>query len=133
MTYKEHINKLCKKYKIKKYIRKRIAEQAFYDKRLIYIRPVNNIRNYVIALHEIGHIVTRPNIGNFNIIKEEKNAWKWAKKNTVTWNSNAEKCKCESLESYYSWLQEIELIKKTINDLNKSLKDIYRKVKVKKK
>jgi hypothetical protein len=123
MTYKSHINELCKKHKIRKFVRKGITEQAYLDDRIIHIHPLKNLRSYIVALHEIGHIINRNKKDKF--LMSEKLAWEWAKKNSLVWNDQTEKLRVKCLNSYVECAKEYLFISKEIDKLNKRLQDLY--------
>lgn len=126
MLYKDHINKLCKKYNIKKYIRRGIREEAFIKTRIIHIRPIINWKNYIIALHEIGHVVS----GNTkDFMTSEVLAWKWARKNTLFWDIKSERFKRKCLKDYRELKDCIEKMENTINNLENKFEYLVKSTK----
>jgi hypothetical protein len=52
-----HVEELCRQHALTVEYRDRVGGYAIKRRRKIVIRPIKSERTYVIALHEIGHIV----------------------------------------------------------------------------
>jgi hypothetical protein len=68
-----HIDWICAEHEIQIIERKRSGGAAVKRERVISIRPVKTERTYIIALHEIGHIVGRNRSGRR--LEQEAAAW----------------------------------------------------------
>ena len=83
--FTSHIKKICKDNDIEIVFIGRGAEPKCRSTiRTIYIHPIKSSKNYAVALHEIGHILS---VQNEMVVHDEYNAWEWAKKNAIYWNS----------------------------------------------
>jgi hypothetical protein len=70
---RHHVERLCTEHGIQARERRRSGGAAIKRQRLVSIRPVKTERTYVIALHEIGHIVGRNRGGRR--LEQESAAW----------------------------------------------------------
>lgn len=129
--YKKHILSLAKKYRIKLVFDCKRADQCYassYKKREVHLLPIKSKYSYVIALHEIGHIITQPrnwiNENAYKIIwhhdnkvtkfqlKTERNAWLKARKLTEWWDARMSIISFNQMSSYLSewelnWKREL--------------------------
>lgn len=82
----QHVVALCEKHEIVCYpfIKGREEEFAIRETQEIFIRPVRSPISYLIALHEIGHILGRYQMSRSSAVRERW-AWRWAKANALTW------------------------------------------------
>ena len=74
ILYRLHIFWLCRKHKIKIKFRPGRG-QASPSRRIIYIAPIRDKFSYLVALHEIGHIVSADSA---HPLTREVQAWKYA-------------------------------------------------------
>lgn len=89
MKYSEHVAELIKTHKIKvKWLPKEaeILEVRVDPDRVLHLYPVTNARMYSLALHEIGHLVTRTL--HQPVLFKEAAAWKWAKTHALRWTAS---------------------------------------------
>jgi hypothetical protein len=70
---RRHIDQLCLEHDIQIRERRRSGGVAIKRQRVVSIRPVKTERTYIIALHEIGHIVGRNRSGRR--LEQEAAAW----------------------------------------------------------
>jgi len=98
----KHIKELKSKYDITLYVDEKYAFAALVVFKEVSIRPITTYLRYIAALHEIGHIAIDD--GNTPDEKQkmirEKNAWEWAKKNSLVWNKNADKFMTKCIHSH---------------------------------
>jgi hypothetical protein len=69
----QHVESLCAQHDIQIVERRSYGGVAFKRQRIISIRPVKTQRTYIVALHEIGHIVGRNRSGTR--LEQEAAAW----------------------------------------------------------
>lgn len=95
VTYKQHIIKLCRKYRIRKsYIyHSSNAEASAYERRIRIPRNLTKATNYAISLHEIGHILTA---------KKGSKRWDWA-------DEHEEVTRYILSDERYAWYKAIQL------------------------
>lgn len=83
--YRFHIWRLGKKYNIK-IIYRRGRGQAQVNNRVVYCNPIRSRFAYLVALHEIGHVVAVDM--SLSKLDRELEAWYWAidnRKSTLTY------------------------------------------------
>lgn len=97
---REHIDVLCARNSIQIGRHSR-GGNASRRGRFINIRPVKSAITYVVALHEIGHILG-PWQSRQRLYKEA-GAWKWANENALVWTPVMQKTMVRSLTSYLLW------------------------------
>ena len=78
----DHVAQLCQKHNILVQNRRSSGGRAWVKVRIIRIKPVKSQTTYIIALHEIAHIVY-PLARHGNRLLKEAAAWKWAIENSV--------------------------------------------------
>ena len=97
---REHIEILCVRNGIRIGRHSR-GGNASRRGRFINIRPVKSAITYVVALHELGHILgpwqSQPRL------YKEAGAWKWATENALVWTPVMQKTMVKSLNSYLLW------------------------------
>ena len=97
---REHIEILCVRNRIRIGRHSR-GGNASRRGRFINIRPVKSAITYVVALHELGHILgpwqSQPRL------YKEAGAWKWATENALVWTPVMQKTMVKSLNSYLFW------------------------------
>jgi hypothetical protein len=83
--------------------------------RRIQIAPVTEESTYVVALHEMGHLVAPNGMSGTSvgmarsvrdiqsILRAEQAAWDWAKENAIEWSVAMEQNKQMSLGAYEDW------------------------------
>jgi hypothetical protein len=67
----------------------------------IIIPPVRSQITYAMALHEIGHILSRQN--SHSVLIREKAAWLWANKNALIWTDKMSHLQSRALIGYAFW------------------------------
>jgi hypothetical protein len=70
-----HVERLCREQNIRIIERKRGGGWAAKRERTICVRPAKTQRTYIIALHEIGHIIGRNRSGRR--LEQEAAAWEF--------------------------------------------------------
>jgi hypothetical protein len=86
MKYARHVEELVKKHRLKvKWIP---LDRGYHnaevtEDRVLHLYPVKSARTYAIAMHEIGHVVTRTL--HQPVLFKEAAAWQWAKENALEW------------------------------------------------
>lgn len=101
MKYAEHVAELIKKHKLKvKWLPKDadILEVRVDPDRVLHLYPVTNARMYSLALHEIGHLVTRTLYQP--VLFKEAEAWQWAKEHALLWTASMQTALRVGLRSY---------------------------------
>src|SRR5947209_4728617 len=68
-----HVASLCTEHDISMLERKSYGGVAFKRQRIISVKPVKTQRTYIVALHEIGHIIGRNRSGTR--LEQEAAAW----------------------------------------------------------
>lgn len=83
----QHIDQLLTDYKIDVKWRDwwwdELGLAALNDRQVI-IRPIRSFKTYVIALHEIGHLVGANKYDS--CLEQEAQAWMWAARNSIIWS-----------------------------------------------
>jgi hypothetical protein len=77
-----HVRRLCEQHNIETLLRSSPGGRAWAKKRKIHIKPVKTQTTYIIALHEIAHIVYPP-ARHGNRLLKEANAWKWTIEHSI--------------------------------------------------
>jgi hypothetical protein len=87
MTYLEHIEKLARDLNITiKWITDKYKSMSNVPTRIIRIvKPLNSF-DYLVALHEIGHIQTTTWDDGESSIEQELKAYQWAKAHAIEWD-----------------------------------------------
>jgi hypothetical protein len=82
----KHVTDLCSKHQIVCNYRCRRPSEAWSAREWeeICISPIKSSLSYATALHEIGHILGRHQLGSKSMVREHW-AWKWAKSNALIW------------------------------------------------
>ncbi|HEX8919092.1 MAG TPA: hypothetical protein VF898_11360 [Chloroflexota bacterium] len=94
-----HIEQLCREHSIQMVEYNGRRSFALPARRAIYIRPIKTQRTYIIALHEIGHIVGRGRSGRR--LEGEAAAWEYVLQTTMAPLSAASyRFMLRALESY---------------------------------
>jgi hypothetical protein len=76
-----HIEKLCAENDIQLLERRSYGGAAFRRARTIRIRPVKTQRTYIVALHEIGHVIGTNRSGRR--LEKEAAAWDFVVKHSI--------------------------------------------------
>lgn len=103
MTYDEHIARLLKTHKIYECRVQKIEEAraTIGTWKVVHIPKVEDSLTYLVALHEIGHILTHRN--NAGKLVRESRAWEWALDNIeCEITEDAWRAAHKSLSSYIS-------------------------------
>jgi len=66
------------------------AVSALLGSRTILIRPIRSTITYVTTLHELGHILNPRSLNARGELVCEAQAWAWARKKALYWNTTAE-------------------------------------------
>jgi hypothetical protein len=79
MTYRRYVQNVCRKYGIKLFQNATdILDCVAYSKaRIVYTLPITNAFTFAIALHEVGHILSKYERVR---VQDELNAWIIARK-----------------------------------------------------
>lgn len=119
MTYDEHIEKLLRVHEIHEYRVESIdLARATVNGiwRTIHIPKVTDSLTYIVALHEIGHILThRENAGK---LVRESRAWEWAIDN-IECDVDPEVWK-EAYRSLFNYISQV------FHAIRKGWQDLYR-------
>lgn len=89
MKYAAHVEELIKTHKLRvEWLAKgaHILEVRVDPDRVLHLFRVTNARTYALALHEIGHVVTRTLYQP--VLFKEAAAWHWAKSNALRWTAS---------------------------------------------
>lgn len=93
-----HILELCKKHNIECFESAPSGKgKAWMAARKIQIGKVSSVISYIVALHEIGHVMDTENT---DIQEREVFAWDWAIQNTLVWNERCREKMEQCLASY---------------------------------
>lgn len=86
-TGNSKLDELCKKHNVKwnKYAPDANFSSANPRTREITLAPVENERAYLVAMHELGHIICGHTIPEKDILKTEAEAWLWALEHCGDW------------------------------------------------
>lgn len=100
-----HITSLCSKHALKVvWLKNKDFKQveAFVYKgiRQLKLLPITSPARYAIALHEIGHVLTKSR--HKPLLFREALAWEWAKKNALFWSLPMQRAMAKGLQSYVS-------------------------------
>lgn len=76
-----HVRGICTQHDIRIMERDRYGGYAHKRSRTIFIRPVKTERTYIVALHEIGHILGKGRSGNR--LEGEAAAWEFVMTNSM--------------------------------------------------
>jgi len=91
-----HVNATCAANGIK--ITFTGKNNANHDTKTIDIRPVKSRQRYAIALHEIGHLLSRS--ARKPRLFQEGEAWQWARDNALEWTPVMQRALLDGLHSY---------------------------------
>ncbi|WP_245425068.1 hypothetical protein [Sinorhizobium sp. M4_45] len=96
-----HITVLCDRHEIACYefIKGREEEFAIPETREVFIRPIRSPISYLIALHEIGHVLGRYQLSRASAVRERW-AWRWAKANALIWTAAMERYYANAIERW---------------------------------
>lgn len=102
LTFKEHIVALCLKHRITLYETAKEETECVSSRkaRRIIVLPIINYRAYILALHEVFHIV---NPCPIKTLDKEMAAWKGAKSAAILWTKEADLIVFECLKSYIEY------------------------------
>lgn len=78
----DHVAQLCQRHSIRMQTRISPGGRAWAKVRTVKIKPVKSQTTYIVALHEIAHIVY-PLARHGDRLLKEAAAWKWAIENSV--------------------------------------------------
>src|SRR5690606_41257142 len=100
-----HITSLCSKHALKVvWLKNKDFKQveAFVYKgiRQLKLLPITSPARYAIALHEIGHVLTKSR--HKPLLFREALAWESAKKNALFWSLPMQRARAKGLQSYVS-------------------------------
>lgn len=101
MKYHEHVSQLLKLHGLKvQWLPKgaNILEVVVDQDKVLHLLPVVNARTYAIAMHEIGHVVSRT-LHQPSLWKEAA-AWAWAKTHALRWTASMQTAMRVGLRSY---------------------------------
>lgn len=101
MKYREHVDQLIKQHGLKvQWLSKGVSilEVVVDHNKVLHLLPVVNARTYAIAMHEIGHVVTRT-LHQPSLCKEAA-AWAWAKTHALSWTASMQTAMRVGLRSY---------------------------------
>lgn len=110
MSYKNHIVALCLKHRITLYETALDEYNCVSSRkaRRIVVLPIINYRTYILALHELFHIVNPCPIKRLD---KEMAAWKGAKSAAILWTKEADLIVFECLKSYIEYYKGDNRIK----------------------
>lgn len=98
----EHIARLCTVYGIDMRAHSS-GGRACRRSRTIWIRPVRSDVTYIVALHELGHILAKQHHGR---VTDEAAAWQWAMDNAYgDVSDHAWRTAAKALRGYVRWAQ----------------------------
>jgi hypothetical protein len=81
--------------------------QSAREWRETFVAPVKSPISYIVALHEIGHLLGRHQ-GSSRVMVRERWAWKWARQNALIWAPAFDRYVSESLDWYASRARSID-------------------------
>lgn len=93
-----HVLDLCKKHGIECFESAPSGKgKAWVSHRKIQVGKISSVISYIVALHEIGHIMDTENTDRQ---EREVFAWDWAIRNTMVWNDRCQEKMEQCLASY---------------------------------
>jgi hypothetical protein len=97
----DHVESLCRSHEIALYYLQNRSEKSYALREVseIFVAPIKSAVSYVVALHEIGHVLGRHQESRRCMVRERW-AWDWAKRNALVWTPVMEKHADGSLKWY---------------------------------
>jgi len=98
-----HVEKLVKEHKLKTKGSNR-GGRAWHKSKTISIPPVKSLVTYLLALHEIAHVVY-PKAHNGTRLEKEYRAWQWTLAHSLVRKLTPQACRGihDRLNSYVEW------------------------------
>jgi len=98
----DHVKKLLAEYKLT--LKDGREGRAWHRTKTVRLSPVKSVVTYLVALHEIGHVVY-PKAHNGTRLDKEYHAWQWALGRSIvrTLTPQAARTIHKSLYSYVRW------------------------------
>src|SRR5262245_55175083 len=120
-AYRLHVERLAERYDIEIVVGDNISARASRRKRRIKIKPIRGQVTYLVALHEMGHVVgPNPSLR----LSQEVEAWKWALDHSVVEPTPASYRSIHRSLVSYSRRQERWASMKRPEDFDRFLEDV---------
>ena len=103
-----HVFELCKRHEIcVNWCRRLSQSHALRMAEEIIIAPIRSTWSYVVALHEIGHVLGRHQDSS-RVMVRERWAWRWARQNALAWTPTIDRRVCDDLAWYVTRAAKID-------------------------
>lgn len=93
-----HVRKLCRQHGIRLQFDDKSPEKAFFVERRVQTKTVRSKASYAVALHEIGHLVSKT--ASRPSLFQEGAAWQWARTEALCWTPSMTRAMLKSLGGY---------------------------------